>query len=116
MATTEAIGSPLANLLTSEKYDIRPDVFTAHSTGYVHGEPIAYDATTNTWKKCVLNTDVASGVVYDAVDANDTKGLVVVSGGVRASLLVGYSALATDALKGQVREQLLDKNIIIEDV
>ena len=103
-------------MLTSEKYDIRPDIFTADGAGYVHGEPVAYDATNNVWKKCVLNTDSADGVVYDAVDIDDTKGLVVMSGGVRASAIVGYSALATDALKGQVRLQLLDKNIIVEDV
>jgi len=115
MAVTEQVGNPLANLLTSEKYDIRPDTFTADAGGYAHGEPVAFDASTNTWKKAVLGTDVVSGVVYDAVDINNTKGLVIISGGVRASLLIGYSAL-TVAEKGAVREQLLDKNIVVEDV
>ena len=47
----ENIGNPLANLLTSEKYDIRPDAFTADGEGYMHGEAISFDATTNLWKK-----------------------------------------------------------------
>ena len=115
MATTENVGNPLANLLTSEKYDIRPDVFTADAAGYAHGEAVTFDATNNVWKKCVLGTDEADGVVYDSVDVDGTKGLVVISGGVRASLLVGYAALST-ANKGLVRGQLLDKNIVVEDV
>ena len=117
MATEETVGNPLANLLTSEKYDIRPSVFTADAGGYIHGEIVTFNATTNTYAKCVLNTDQADGVVYDTVDIDGTKGLVLKDGSsVRASALIGYSALATVALKGQVVKQLLDKGIKVEDV
>jgi len=116
MATTETIGNPLANLFTSDKYDVRPSVFTGDASGYEHGEIVTFDETTNTYAKCVLGTDQADGVVYDEVEADGTVGLVVTSGGVRASLLVGYSALATDALKGAVRGDLLNKNIYVEDL
>ena len=117
MAVTETTPNPLANLLTSDKYDIRPDVFTADAGGYIHGEPLSFNATTNTWSKCadLGVTSVCDGVLYDAVDINDTKGLVIISGGVRASALIGYSAL-TDAQKGKVRTELLNKNIVVEDV
>ena len=117
MGTTENIGNPDANLLTSEKYDIRPDVFTADAGGYAHGEPLTFNATLNEWGKCadLGITTVCDGVAYDTVDINDTKGLVVISGGVRASLLIGYSAL-TVAQQGKVRSELLNKNIVVEDV
>ena len=117
MAVTESTPNPLANILTSDKYDIRPSDFTADAGGYVHGEIVTFNATTNTYAKCILNTDQADGVVYDSVDIDGVKGLVIKDGSsVRASSLIGYSALATVALKGQVVKQLLDKGIKVEDV
>ncbi len=115
MAFTETIGNPLANILTSDKYDIRPNIFTADAGGYEHGEAVTFDETNNVYKKCVLGTDQADGVVYDVVENNATTGLVIVEGGVRANDLVGYSALTT-AQKGGVRGDLLNKSIKVEDL
>jgi hypothetical protein len=55
-------------------------------------------------------------VVYEPIDANATKGVIILEGGVRESLLSqAYQGLSDDDKKA-VRKELLAKNIIVENI
>ena len=131
MATVENIGNPLGNILTDEKYDIKTRALTVDGNAYVAGALLTYDESAGTFKRAIVADDIGAtetvcdAVLYEGVDATATEGVIILSGGVRASLLFGsdvddtiaslFSGL-TDAERWRVIGELANKNIIVGDL
>ena len=131
MATTENIGNPLGNILTDEKHDIKTRGLTNDAIAYVTGALLTYDVATGLYKRAIVADDVGAtetvcdAVLYEGVDASVAEGVIILSGGVRASLLFGedvdtgtcdvFTGLA-DAERFRIIGELADKNIIVGEL
>ena len=131
MATVETIKDPLGNIFTDTKFDTRTRGVKAEADGYKHGELLHYNDTTGEYERAIVADDsgdtetTADAVVYGGIVANATDGVIIVTGGVRASLLYGYDVDASavvpfsglaDAEQFRVVGELADKKIIVGDL
>ena len=115
---SEVLQKPYSDLLTRADYIIIEKDVTADAGGYVAGDLLTYDGAVFSKASLASGTDHTEsfGVVYEPIDDNDTKGVIVLFGGVRESLLsADYQAL-TDDDKKAVRKELMAKNIIVENL
>jgi len=118
MATVETIGNPKGNIHTDENFK----TFTRGVKAYAGGIPeftlLHYNEVTGKYDKAVLtggSETTADALLKFAVENNGTEGVVLYTGGIRASLIAGYVAL-TDAEKFRIVGELADKKVIVGDL
>ena len=110
--------NPMSNLLTSDLFDIREEAVNGSADGYVAGEIVTFKD--GKYDKATLKSGddhtEAFAVVYSDIGANDTKGAILVLGGVNEDLLSqAYKDLSDDD-KNLVKAELNAKKIFIEKI
>lgn len=124
MGVKETTKNFLGNIFTDSKSDVITRDITVEVGGYVAGELLTYDNATGLYKRAIAEgaTTPCDAILYDDVLGGSDKGIIVVSGGVRGSLLFGYATtgdetksfeLFDDEDKFRIIGELADKNLII---
>jgi hypothetical protein len=115
---SEKLQRPYSDLLTREMYFIVEAPVKADDDGYVCGDLLTYDGEVFSKASLASGDDhtASMAVVYEPIDANATKGAIVLFGGVRESMLSeAYQELSDDDKKA-VKKELLEQNIVVENI
>jgi hypothetical protein len=115
---SEKLQRPYSDLLTREMYFIVEAPVAADANGYANGDLLTYDGEVFSKASLASGTDhtESMAVVYEPIEANATKGVIVLFGGVRENMLSDAYQALTDDDKKAVKKELLKQNIIVENI
>lgn len=110
MAFTETTQKALVDIFTSEIREIRTHKMKSSSSGYKHGQILAF--TTTGLLEAHTDSKEAVAVVYGDIDKNETIGKVIIRGVLDASQLQGIAS----ATKVKIKTELNKNGIFLENL